>query len=151
MATPYGQYERWACGRGADHAECGLTRGSFEMNATCFQVSIVYEQCYWGLYTNLPIVKGHNVSLPLALLPLRRKADVIRFLEEDRKAKLASRHEQMSQPPRPGMPSQDLMSYWGTDLPLDRSQTANNVKFRLQIRDSLSDPRHMGRYTERGY
>lgn len=64
----------------------------------------------------LMIGKGNNVIVLMDLLQACKKADIFRFLEEDRKAKLATRHEQMSQPSRPGMPSQDLMSYWGSHL-----------------------------------
>ena len=134
-----------------DHQVSDLTRSSFEMNATCFQVSHVYVQCCRRLHTNLVIGIGNNVTVLVDFLLACRKTDAIRFLEEDRIAKLASRHEQMSQPSRPGMPSQDLMSYWGSHLAFDRSRTGNNVILRLQIRDSFSDPRHVGRYTKRGH
>ena len=36
------------------------------------------------------------------------------FIEENHQHKLESRKAQHGQPSRPGAPSQDLMSYWGT-------------------------------------
>ena len=36
------------------------------------------------------------------------------FIEENHKHKLESRKQQHAQPSRPGAPSQDLMSFWGT-------------------------------------
>ena len=47
-----------------------------------------------------------------------RRLELIRtrfsFLEESHEYKLESRSRQNKQPSKPGMPSQDLMSYWGT-------------------------------------
>ncbi|KAI9832083.1 MAG: decapping endonuclease targeting mRNA [Phylliscum demangeonii] len=67
--------------------------GSFEMNATRFQV------CY--------------ATTSLILIPLPDGGDS--FIEENHAFKLAQHEAQVRQPVPPGTPSQDLMSFWGNN------------------------------------
>ena len=45
---------------------------------------------------------------------MNKWAEMYSFIEENHEHKLESRKAQHGQPSRPGAPSQDLMSYWGT-------------------------------------
>lgn len=88
------------------------------MNATYFQVrknSKVLGFFFSRIYTKLMLFLGFYVqTLPLNVISAISSLTVHgRFIEENNAYKNAQKEIQRNQRPLPGMPSQDVMAYWG--------------------------------------
>jgi hypothetical protein len=74
-----------------------------------------------------------------------------RFIEENNAYKNAQKEVQRNQRPLPGMPSQDVMAYWGNieSEKLYMHGWMVTLSSRIQIRDPRGHPRHLGCHTSR--